>query len=1334
MKKKLVVLLLAIAVIGTYTFGSSGAIFASGDQDTGTTTQATDTTTQATDTTTQTTNSTDAAVQTTTNETSKDNTGGTNTENETTNSSKSESTASNSDTTTTVKQTTTIIDGVTYDWSSGSAIVTKVAAEAKGDANNVLVIPATVKSDEGKEYTVTGFAIDREKSTNTHITKIVFPKTLSSFTGDIYEWSSLKELTIPGSVKVFDGKLSYNTSLETLTFEEGVEKITTNIMTYGDSSLTTINLPDSLTSISDNGVFSGLKALKSIDLPEKLSIDGDSTFSEDTALESIILPKATTKIGNMMFYNCNSLKSVITNGRITTIGNGAFKLCKDLTDASFTGEVTTFGSEAFTQSAITKVDFTSAVTINSYAFYKCTGLKTISFGPNLKDIKASAFSCAWYITDIGKLPDGLETIGDHAFYYCKLGESLTIPDSVKEIGAWAFGTKYANWTQLKTVTIGSGIENVNKYAFYYCDHLEDVTIDASKMFVTLGEEPFNSNTKVTWLSGETDAADSIYSGGPTLQEAINNSSNGDTITIKKNVKLSNAVTVPKGKNVTIKADGNNKIVVDTTKTFSGSIFTVANGATLTIDGGLKVDAKNKMNGNVPAVAVFGTFNLKNGEITNVNVSNQYIGTVCVSDGGNMNMSGGTIDNNKSSDINSSSGIMVYKDGTFHMTGGIIADNTGVQGSAIYLYSTDGNKKATAIIDSGTISNNTSKETVGQVTPTGAVEVRDNAELIMNGGTITGNSVSAAGGQGGGICVDDGHTLGKTYNTTFTMNGGNVSNNYASDSGGGIFIGATNVNLNAGNITGNVAKVHGGGIYCECLPYVLHMTNALITKNTAKQLGGGYWCCPTGDTVISTEGAAIFDNTSNGAGDDFVSVGTKYNGATATMDSTMVGGGVAKWYKDGGVAGNGGFPMQSNGGATSQPRYSSTNPGARVIALNESRGGVALKNLASEGSKALAIANAKLIITDNTSLYGGGVATNGGVSIKGEGTTWNLKVNKTWSGDAAKPDAITIDLSYNGKVIDALTLTKENDYKGTFEGLPSSLKGKIIITEESVLGWKSSVGKINATDNGDESVTITNTISTTPVTPTLTISKTVTKVWNDGNDKNGKRPTSVKVQLYADGKAYGEPVTLTADKTDSNGDWTYVWNNLPKYDSKGNEVSYIAAEASIVKGYDASYSEDSFTITNTYSGSESNKPVTKTVKKVWNDKNNKADKRPKSIKVQLYCNGNEYGNAITLNASNSWKYTWNNLPSVKDGKKQTYTVQEVSKVSGYTTTYSSDTFTITNSITTSGKKHNNSSDNNSGSPDTGDTNCVELWTLLGFTCAMLAGVILIIRRKEEIDNK
>ena len=87
----------------------------------------------------------------------------------------------------------------------------------------------------------------------------------------------------------------------------------------------------------------------------------------------------------------------------------------------------------------------------------------------------------------------------------------------------------------------------------------------------------------------------------------------------------------------------------------------------------------------------------------------------------------------------------------------------------------------------------------------------------------------------------------------------------------------------------------------------------------------------------------------------------------------------------------------------------------------------------------------------------------------------------------------------------------------------------------------------------------------------TIDVTVQKNWVDGNSKD--RPGSVTVQLYADGQACGEPVTLTREDG-----WTYTWHVPAKAD--GRDIVYTVKETDVPKGYTATYSEDTLTITNT----------------------------------------------------------------------------------------------------------------------------------------------------------
>lgn len=116
------------------------------------------------------------------------------------------------------------------------------------------------------------------------------------------------------------------------------------------------------------------------------------------------------------------------------------------------------------------------------------------------------------------------------------------------------------------------------------------------------------------------------------------------------------------------------------------------------------------------------------------------------------------------------------------------------------------------------------------------------------------------------------------------------------------------------------------------------------------------------------------------------------------------------------------------------------------------------------------------------------------------------------------------------------------------------------------------------------------------------------------------------------------------------------------------------------------------VTYTYGGTSHTedfpKPVVRvtntsvSVSKVWVNSTGTAN--PASVQAQLYADGTASGSAVTLNASNNWSYTWNNLNKYKsDGTTEiAYTVQEVAVPDNYSSsvTHSGSTWTITNTYT------------------------------------------------------
>lgn len=171
-----------------------------------------------------------------------------------------------------------------------------------------------------------------------------------------------------------------------------------------------------------------------------------------------------------------------------------------------------------------------------------------------------------------------------------------------------------------------------------------------------------------------------------------------------------------------------------------------------------------------------------------------------------------------------------------------------------------------------------------------------------------------------------------------------------------------------------------------------------------------------------------------------------------------------------------------------------------------------------------------------------------------------------------------------------------------------------------------------------------------------------KTWNDNDNQAGKRPSKITVNLLAN----GVKVASKEVKADKDGNWLYQFDNLDLVDDAGHAIAYSVSEEP-VKGYVANVEGTNITNSHTPEVTEV------TVKKVWDDKENKDGLRPDKVTVRLLADGQEVASQ-ELSAATDWKTAFTNLPVYKAGKKIDYTLTEDS-VAGYTAKI--DGFTVTN---------------------------------------------------------
>jgi pilin isopeptide linkage protein len=241
---------------------------------------------------------------------------------------------------------------------------------------------------------------------------------------------------------------------------------------------------------------------------------------------------------------------------------------------------------------------------------------------------------------------------------------------------------------------------------------------------------------------------------------------------------------------------------------------------------------------------------------------------------------------------------------------------------------------------------------------------------------------------------------------------------------------------------------------------------------------------------------------------------------------------------------------------------------------------------------------------------------------------------------------------------------------------------------------------------------------------------VVKVWDDSDNQYGERPDDITVHLLRNG------VVVDSQILNEDSNWSYSWSELPKYDGNGQQYVYSVSEDAVTDyvtlingGGNVTGDNYYFEIINTFSGYKG-LYVNRTVHKVWNDDNNSSNTRPAKVMVQLYANGEAVGDPVEVTAAKDWKYTWKELPaSTKDGSEIEYTVKEISVTSGYTASYSADTFTITNTKG-GGGGGDNPGTYNSG-PRTGDTSDLMMQLMiLGMAMTGLGGALYVRRRSQS----
>ena len=258
-------------------------------------------------------------------------------------------------------------------------------------------------------------------------------------------------------IGIGEGAFLHNYDLTKITMGNSIKEIGDYAFT-NCLGLTSITLPTSLRTIGYSAF--GGSGLKSITIPDSVTID-DLAFN-GTPIENITISNSAMLMGGGIFDDTPWFTNQQSNELIYA-GSHLYRyncdLPKDLTVIIPEGTIGIAGDALNGEwGGITHYDLTSIIRLEIPKSVRYIGNDI--FAENEVELQSLS------------LEEGLEVVGEHAFYGANKLRELVIPNSVREIKKYAF----YNCTSLKKLTVGNGTKIIEESAFSRTNSLEELTL------------------------------------------------------------------------------------------------------------------------------------------------------------------------------------------------------------------------------------------------------------------------------------------------------------------------------------------------------------------------------------------------------------------------------------------------------------------------------------------------------------------------------------------------------------------------------------------------------------------------------------------------------------------------------------------------------------------------------------------------------------------------------------------------------------------------------------------------------------------------------------------
>lgn len=220
-------------------------------------------------------------------------------------------------------------------------------------------------------------------------------------------------------------------------------------------------------------------------------IDNVQSFSEGTGSLDISQPAENAGIsGELMDLVSDNAQKGKDFPKYTIVGSRiasqAYYQDAGLTEYEIEPGTTAIGEFAFARTPLQSIVIPEGVEKIGYgAFYHCDSLREVSIPDSVKEISANAFGMTPWLTETRTEDAPFLIVGDGILiYYAGTDSVVNIPDGVKQIGAEVFRDHMG----ITAVNIPASVEVIGDGAFYGCHNLK--TVNGGAQVRKIGDRAF----------------------------------------------------------------------------------------------------------------------------------------------------------------------------------------------------------------------------------------------------------------------------------------------------------------------------------------------------------------------------------------------------------------------------------------------------------------------------------------------------------------------------------------------------------------------------------------------------------------------------------------------------------------------------------------------------------------------------------------------------------------------------------------------------------------------------------------------------------------------------